>query len=128
MVATKPQESPPRRITKTVSMDLATVEQVERYALLYEGGNFSAAVVRAIREMLYREQGEEEAGGRVSAPAWVPQAPHAEPARDLMPPESRALLRRLDRLAERLLATYPAHAEAVRRSLATKEADDGGAA
>jgi predicted transcriptional regulator len=45
-----------------------------------------------------------------------------------MPPESRALLRRLDRLAERLMATYPAHAEAVRRSLATKEADDGGAA
>jgi hypothetical protein len=64
----------------------------------------------------------------MSAPAWVPEAPHAEPARDLMPPESRALLRRLDRLAERLMATYPAHAEAVRRSLATKEADDGGAA
>ena len=50
----------------------------------------------------------------MSAPAWVPQAPHAERARDLMPPESRALLRRLDRLAERLMATYPAHAEAVR--------------
>jgi hypothetical protein len=58
----------------------------------------------------------------VSAPAWVPQAPHAEPARDLMPPESRALLRRLDRLAERLLATDPAHAEAVRRGLTTREA------
>jgi hypothetical protein len=58
----------------------------------------------------------------MSAPAWVPQAPHAEPARDLMPPESRALLRRLDRLAERLMATYPAHAEAVRRGLAEREA------
>jgi hypothetical protein len=58
----------------------------------------------------------------VSAPAWVPQAPHAEPARDLMPPESRALLRRLDRLAERLMATFPAHAEAVRRGLAEREA------
>jgi hypothetical protein len=65
----------------------------------------------------------------VSAPAWVPQAPHAEPARDLMPPESRALLRRLDRLAERLMATYPAHAEAVRRGLAEREAshDDSAA-
>jgi hypothetical protein len=58
----------------------------------------------------------------MSAPAWVPQAPHAEPARDLMPPESRALLRRLDRLAERLMATFPAHAEAVRRGLAEREA------
>jgi hypothetical protein len=58
----------------------------------------------------------------MSAPAWVPQAPHADPPRDLMPPESRALLRRLDRLAERLLATYPAHAEAVRRGLAEREA------
>jgi hypothetical protein len=65
----------------------------------------------------------------MSAPAWVPQAPHAEPARDLMPPESRALLRRLDRLAERLMATYPAHAEAVRRGLAEREAshDDSAA-
>jgi hypothetical protein len=60
----------------------------------------------------------------MSAPAWVPQAPHAEQPRDLMPPESRALLRRLDRLAERLMATYPAHAEAVRRGLATKEDTD----
>jgi hypothetical protein len=66
----------------------------------------------------------------MSAPAWVPQAPHAEPARDLMPPESRALLRRLDRLAERLMATYPAHAEAVRRGLTEREAshDDDSAA
>jgi hypothetical protein len=65
----------------------------------------------------------------MSAPAWVPQAPHAEPARDLMPPESRALLRRLDRLAERLMATYPAHAEAVRRGLTAREAshDDSAA-
>jgi hypothetical protein len=65
----------------------------------------------------------------VSAPAWVPQAPHAEQPRDLMPPESRALLRRLDRLAERLMATYPAHAEAVRRGLAEREAshDDSAA-
>jgi hypothetical protein len=62
----------------------------------------------------------------VSAPAWVPQAPHADKPHDLMPPESRALLRRLDRLAERLLATYPAHAEAVRRGLAEKEASHEG--
>jgi hypothetical protein len=62
----------------------------------------------------------------MSAPAWVPQAPHAEPARDLMPPESRALLRRLDRHHERLMATYPAHAEAVRRGLAEKEASHDG--
>jgi hypothetical protein len=39
-----------------------------------------------------------------------------------MPPESRALLRRLDRHHERLMATYPAHAEAVRRGLAEREA------
>jgi predicted lipoprotein len=62
----------------------------------------------------------------MSAPAWVPQAPHADQPRDLMPPESRALLRRLDRLAERLMATYPAHAEAVRRALAEKEASHDG--
>jgi hypothetical protein len=60
----------------------------------------------------------------VNTPAWVPQAPHAEQPRDLMPPESRALLRRLDRHHERLMATYPAHAEAVRRALAQKEAGD----
>jgi hypothetical protein len=60
----------------------------------------------------------------VSAPAWVPQAPHADPPRDLMPPESRALLRRLDRHHERLMATYPRHAEAVRRGLAEKGAGD----
>jgi hypothetical protein len=66
----------------------------------------------------------------VSAHTWVPQAPHAEPARDLMPPESRALLRRLDRHHERLMATYPAHAEAVRRGLTEREAshDDDSAA
>jgi hypothetical protein len=57
----------------------------------------------------------------VSAHTWVPQAPHAEQPRDLMPPESRALLRRLDRHHERLMATYPAHAEAVRRGLDARE-------
>lgn len=54
----------------------------------------------------------------MSNQTWTPSPPYADPPADLMPPESRALLRRLDAWAERVIANNPQVAQAIRRGQA----------
>lgn len=55
-------------------------------------------------------------------PQWQPLPPFAPPPRDTggLPPGAVALLDRLDAWAERMIARYPALAEAVRRDAARR--------